>query len=264
MSVLVLATLFLAGCGGGSMPFATPHNAEDAASGPDSRVLAPAGATFFDDFSKGKLDTSKWIASNWSAPGGGKFVPSYLNFSSGMLRIKVTQTHTSTGAISSVGGELQSIKTLGFGTYEWVIRASSTSSTPKGSGVAVSGQISSGFVFVNNSQTEINSPEIEGQNPGTLWWTTWAGLTKKQSTSTQAPFAPEKGFHSYKCVWTRTEVKFYVDSMLVSSHTGVVPHAPAYAMINHWGTNSRGWGGLATTNITRYMFVRSFSFIPLR
>src|SRR5882724_9881778 len=37
MSVLVLATLFLA-CGGGSMLFA---------------ASAPAGATFFDDFSKG-------------------------------------------------------------------------------------------------------------------------------------------------------------------------------------------------------------------
>ena len=117
------------------MPFATPHDTENTASGPNSHVVAPAGATFFDDFSKGSLDTSKWIASNWGAPGGGKFVPSYLDFSSGMLRIKVTQTYTSTGGISSVGGELQSKNTLGFGTYEWVMRASSTSSTPTGSGV---------------------------------------------------------------------------------------------------------------------------------
>jgi endo-1,3-1,4-beta-glycanase ExoK len=245
--LLVLATLFLA-------------DGRLHASGP----AAPAGATFFDNFSGGSLDTSKWIASNWSAPGGGKFVPSYLNFSSGMLRIKVTQTYTSTGAISSVGGEIQSKRTLGFGTYVWVFRASSTSSTPTGDGVAVSGQISSGFVFVNNSRTEIDSPEIEGQNPGTLWWTTWSGLTNKQWTSTQAAFAPEKGFHSYKCVWTRSAVKFYVDGVLVSTHTGVVPQTPAFAMINHWGTNSRGWGGLATPNIARYMFVRSFSFIPLR
>jgi hypothetical protein len=221
----------------------------------------PAGATFYDDFSKGSLDTSKWIPSNWSAPGGGKFVPSYLDFSTGMLRIKVTQTNSG-GGVASVGGELQSKNALGFGTYEWVIRASSTSSTPTGSGVAVSGQISSGFIFVNNSQTEIDSPEIEGQNPGTLWWTTWTSVNTKQSTSSQAPFAPEKGFHSYKCVWTKTSIKFYVDGALVSTHTGVVPQTPAYAMINHWGTNSTGWGGLATPNITRYMFVRSFSFIP--
>ena len=223
---------------------------------------APPGATFYDDFSKGSLDTSKWIPSNWGAPGGGTFVPSYLDFSSGMLRIKVTQTYNSSGGIASVGGELQSKNTLGFGTYEWVMRASSTSSTPNGSGYTVSGQISSGFIYVNNSQTEIDSPEIEGQNPGTLWWTSWISVNTKQYTSTQAPFAPENGFHSYKCVWTSTSIKFYVDGVLVSTHTGVVPQTPAYAMINHWGTNSTGWGGLATPNITRYMFVRSFSFVP--
>ena len=223
---------------------------------------APAGATFYDDFSKGSLDTSKWIPSNWRAPGGGTFVPSYLDFSTGMLRIKVTQTYNSGGGISSVGGELQSKNALGFGTYEWVMRASSTSSTPNGSGYTVSGQISSGFIFVNNSQTEIDSPEIEGQNPGTLWWTSWTSVTTKQSTSSQAPFAPENGFHSYKCVWTKNSIAFYVDGVLVSAHSGVVPQTPAYAMINHWGTNSTGWGGLATPNITRYMFVRSFSFVP--
>ena len=61
MSILVLATLTLAGCGGGNMPFATPHDTENTASGPNSNVVAPAGATFFDDFSKGSLDTSKWM-----------------------------------------------------------------------------------------------------------------------------------------------------------------------------------------------------------
>jgi len=232
-------------------------------SGTGGAPTAPPGATFFDNFSSGSLDTSKWIPSNWGAPGGGTFVPSYLDFSTGMLRIKVTQTYNSSGGIASVGGELQSKNALGFGTYEWVMRASSTSSTPTGSGVAVSGQISSGFIFVNNSQTEIDSPEIEGQNPGTLWWTSWTSVNTKQYTETQASFAPEQGFHSYKCVWTSTSIKFYVDGVLVSTHTGVVPQTPAFAMINHWGTNSTGWGGLATTNITRYMFVRSFSFIPL-
>jgi hypothetical protein len=231
-------------------------------SGTGGAPTAPPGATFFDNFSSGSLDTSKWIPSNWGAPGGGTFVPSYLDFSSGMLRIKVTQT-SSGGGVASVGGELQSKTAFGFGTYEWVMRASSTSSTPTGSGVAVSGQISSGFIFVNNSQTEIDSPEIEGQNPGTLWWTSWTSVNTKQYTETQASFAPEQGFHSYKCVWTSPSIKFYVDGVLVSTHTGVVPQTPAFAMINHWGTNSTGWGGLATTNITRYMFVRSFSFIPL-
>ena len=247
MVVLVLATLFLVN---GTLHASAP--------------VAPAGATFFDNFSSGSLDTSKWIPSNWSAPGGGTFVPSYLDFS---YRHAAHQSHAdlhlerreSPRSAANCSPKRPSASE----TYEWVIRASSTSSTPTGSGVAVSGQISSGFVFVNKSQTEIDSPEIEGQNPGTLWWTTWAGLTTKQSTSTQAAFAPEAGFHSYKCLWTPTSINFYVDGVLVSTHTGVVPQTPAFAMINHWGTNSTGWGGLATPNITRYMFVRSFSFIPL-
>jgi hypothetical protein len=93
MSVVILATLFLAGYGE-SMAFAPPHDALDTASGPNSRVVAPAGATFFDDFSKGKLDTSKWIASNWelllsslsrissSDPGQSRFFPFLQNLSS--------------------------------------------------------------------------------------------------------------------------------------------------------------------------------------
>jgi hypothetical protein len=133
------------------------------------------------------------------APCGGTFVPSYLDFSTGMLRIKVTQTLNSRGGISSVAASCNP-KML----------SASTSSTPKGSGYTVSGQISSGFIFVNNSQTEIDSPEIKGQNSGTLWWTTWISVNTEQSTSSQAPFAPENGFHSYKCVWTKTSMKFYV------------------------------------------------------
>src|ERR1700726_3868124 len=93
MVVLVLAILFLVN---GTLHASTP--------------VAPAGATFFDNFSSGSLDTSKWIPSNWSAPGGGTFVPSYLDFSTGMLRIKVTQTYNSSGGIASVGGGAQTKK----------------------------------------------------------------------------------------------------------------------------------------------------------
>ena len=69
MSVLVLATLSLAGCGGGNMPFAMPHDTENTAGGPNSHVEAPAGATVFDDFSKGVLSTSKWLPFMWGASG---------------------------------------------------------------------------------------------------------------------------------------------------------------------------------------------------
>lgn len=97
-----------------------------------------------------------------------------------------------------MGVELQSHFTYGYGTYEWVMRASSTSATPTGTGSVVSGQISAGFNFVNNSQTEIDF-EIEGQHPNTVWMTNWISTTQKQYSSAFLA-SPQAGFHHYKFV----------------------------------------------------------------
>ena len=35
-------------------------------------------------------------------------------------------------------------------------------------------------------------------------------------------------------------------------------------MINHWGTNSDGWGGPATPGVSRYFYVDSVSYTPLQ
>lgn len=111
---------------------------------------APDAPSFFDDFSQGHLDTSKWIPSDWAAPGGGHFSPGQLSFDQGMLRIRLTQSLQPDGSIVSLGGELQSRQKFGFGIYQWVMRASSTSSRPDTHGSVVSGQISSGFLFQND------------------------------------------------------------------------------------------------------------------
>ena len=55
----------------------------------------------------------------------------------------------------------------------------------------------------------------------------------------------------------------YVDGKWIVDHTTNVPTAPAYFRINHWGTNSTGWGGLATTGVTRYLYVTHASYSPL-
>ena len=54
----------------------------------------------------------------------------------------------------------------------------------------------------------------------------------------------------------------YIDGKLVSTHTSNIPSAPAYIMINHWGTNSTGWGGQATIGVQRYLYVSSFTYTP--
>jgi len=216
-----------------------------------------------DRFNTGKLDTSKWMASNSPAPGNisgvnyGSFIPANVDLSKGMLCLKLQQQQGPNG-VHSVGGEIQSLTTLGYGTYEWVMRASSTSSTPGGAGSVASGQISGAFIFVNNSQTEVDF-EVEGQNPNTLWMTNWTSVTQKQYSST-AVVSPQNGFHHYKFVWGPGKIDFFLDGKFVSRHTVHVPKAPAYILINHWGTNSKGWGGKATPGVQRYLYISSFKY----
>ena len=228
-------------------------------------VNVTGAGTFSDSFNTGRLDTTKWLASNEPAPGNisgvnyGSFVPSNVDLSTGTLRLKLTQQQGTYG-VMSVGGQLQSLTTFGYGTYEWVMRASSTSPTPSGAGSVVSGQVSAGFSFVNNSQTEIDF-EVEGQHPNTVSMTNWISTTQNQNSSVFLA-SPHAGFHHYKFVWAPGRIDYYIDGALVSTHTSDVPSAPAYIMINHWGTNSTGWGGLATLGVVRYLYVSSFSYTP--
>ena len=222
--------------------------------------------TLTDNFSTGSLDRSKWLASNEPAPGSisgvnyGSFVPSNVDLTKGMLCLKLQQQHGSSG-VMSVGGQIQSVVPYGYGTYEWIMRTSSTSSTPNGSGSRVSGQVSSGFTFINNSQTEIDY-EIEGSHPDTVWMTNWTTINAKQYTSVPLT-APDAGFHSYKFVWTPGKIDFYLDGAFVSTHTVNIPSAPAYILVNHWGTNNTKWGGTATTGVERYLYISRFTYTPL-
>jgi endo-1,3-1,4-beta-glycanase ExoK len=222
--------------------------------------------TLTDTFSTGSLDHSKWLASNEPAPGSisgvnyGSFVPGNVDLSKGMLCLKLQQQHGSSGVVS-VGGQIQSAVPYGFGTYEWIMRTSSTSSTPNGSGSRVSGQVSSGFTFINNSQTEIDY-EIEGGHPDTVWMTNWTTVNAKQYTSATLT-APDAKFHSYKFVWSPGKIDFYLDGAFVSTHTVNIPSSPAYILVNHWGTNNTKWGGLATTGVERYLYISRFTYTPL-
>ncbi len=213
--------------------------------------------TFEEDFNEGKINTNVWVVSNWNAPGGGVFRPNYVDLSQGLLRISLTQTE-SNGYVSSVGGEIQTKAAYGYGTYEWTMRMSSTSPTKGGYGQVVSGQVSSGFSFINNSQSEIDW-EVEGQYPNRIEMTNWKGLYAKQYTSSFLQ-SPEAGFHKYMFVWSANSLVFYIDGKKVSTHTQNIPSAPAYIMINHWGTNSTSFGGLATPGVERYMYVSSVKY----
>src|SRR5216683_2368724 len=114
--------------------------------------------TFSDNFASGALDTTKWTASAWPVTIGGSqttFNPTYLDFSGGSLRMKLDQPTSAT----SIGAEIISKQKFLYGIFEWTMRAHSTSPTATGTGVAKSGQISTGYIY--SSESEIDCPEIE-------------------------------------------------------------------------------------------------------
>jgi beta-glucanase (GH16 family) len=226
--------------------------------------------TFEDYFNEGVLDTSKWVVSHYESnnyAGGGSnvtFSPNNVDLSGGSLRLELTQPTAGT----STGAELTTKLSFGYGTYEFSIRAGSTSPTSSGEGTTESGQISSTFIIHDPpptyvSITEIDAPEIEGLSARNddIEWTVW----KKGNATDPTPEYkvvpnPEDGFHSYKFVWSATSIKFYIDGILKSTCTSGIPSVAAVIDINFYGTNDTKWGGLATVGVTRYMYVNSVKF----
>lgn len=232
-----------------------------------------SGSGFSDNFNTGTLNSKLWTIDTGIAPGGNStntstFSSSHVSLAQGMLALKLTQSLGSNGVIQSLGAEVRSITRYGYGTYSWTMRTASTATCPTCIGAAVPGQTSAGFSFVNNSRTEIDF-EVEGGDDfygtkngadlNTVWMTNWSGTAAKQ-WSTFKLLAPDANFHTYKFVWTKSAISFYVDGSRVSVHTRHIPTAPAYIIMNLWGTNNIWWGGDATPGAARYMYIRNFSF----
>lgn len=219
---------------------------------------------FTDDFSTGTLNPALWVIDTGSAPGNnsvniGTFSAGHVSLSQGMLDLKLTQTSAS-GVVTSIGAEVRSIATYGYGTYEWVYRASTVSTTPNGAGSSVSGSDSGGFTFINDSQTEIDF-EVEGQFPTQLELTNWATTASHDYT----PFTMANAslaFHTYKFVWTPGRIVYYLDGVQISTHLSAIPSTPAFVLMNHWGTNATSFGGLATVGTDRHLYVSKFTYTP--
>jgi beta-glucanase (GH16 family) len=243
----------------------TPLPKEDADS--EDPTVPP---TFQDSFSKGVLNTSKWVVSNYETnnyAGGGSnvtFSPNNIDLSGGNLRMELTQPTSGT----STGAELTTKLKFGYGTYVFSMRAGSTSPSSSGSGTTESGQISSTFIIYNPapsyaSITEIDAPEIEGLSARSndIEWDVWKNSVSTDPTPEFNVLQnPEDGFHRYKFVWAPTSVKFYIDGVLKATCTSGIPTAAAVIDINFYGTNDPQWGGLATVGVTRYMYVNSVKF----
>jgi beta-glucanase (GH16 family) len=237
---------------------------------PESAENPTKQPTFVDYFNKGTLDTRKWVVSNYESnnyAGGGSnvtFSPGNIDLSGGSLRMELTQPTAGT----STGAEITTKLSFGFGTYEFSMRAGSTSPSSSGSGTTESGQISSTFIIHNPppsyaSVTEIDAPEIEGLSArnNNIEWTVWKNSIATDPTPEfNVVQNPEDGFHRYKFVWSATSIHFYIDGVLKSTCTSGIPSVAAVIDINFYGTNDTQWGGLATVGVTRYMYVKSVKF----
>ena len=228
---------------------------------------------FKDDFKGGVLDTTKWIVATYkspdSAPGvnDGSYVPAAIDLSQGMLRITVRQRAVSNG-VESFGGAIVSKECFGYGTYDFEMRMSSLSPTSTGEGRASTGAVSSGFIYYNKSESEIDLEFLGNQNA--MWVSSWRNPkpnldpTPLQKTSEKVD---ESGlatrFRHYSLVWTLRSVDVYVDGTRVAHQTDHVPQNPAHIILQHRGTNSDKWGGVAAPGVERYFFVRSVKFTPL-
>lgn len=236
---------------------------------------------FSDDFNEGKLDTSKWKVATYPSPDShpdvndGQYVADSLDFSHGMLEITTTQPRNHSGhrgaAQRSFGGAIISKDRFGYGTYEFVMRMSTTSPTPGGKGGARSGSVSSGFLYWNKSESEIDLEFLGNDNA--IWVTTWKNTNLKQApkppfedirqeTQVENDYLAER-FCTYRIEWTPKRVKVYIDDTLVAEHTHHVPSAPAQIILQHRGTNSDKWGGEADINNDHYFYVKSVSFTPM-
>jgi len=243
-------------------------------------VAAGAGkpsSAWTDNFTNG-IDKSFWVIANGGAPGyipdvhKGYYQPNDVSVANGIVTLRLTQEYgtvdTNPSGVISRGALLYSRKTYGYGTYQWRMRMSSTATSPTGAGTPVPGSVSAGFNYVNNSQTEIDF-EFSALNPSWLFLVNWLNPTPSSDptdyneTYTTLTFDSTRAFHTYKYVWQPGQITYYIDDVLKGSHTSNVPTAPAYFMINHWGTNSDNWGGAATVGTTRYAYIDWVSYTPL-
>lgn len=242
-----------------------------------ARQAGPACSAWHDDFSKGVLDTSRWIVANGPAPGNGPTnisiaSPNNISLAGGLLTISMTQLQDANQIWHSTGGAIYTGFPCRYGAYEWTMRMSSQTNGPSSTGVNLSGGVSSGFIFGHNSETEI-AFEYSALAPGKIWFVNFwnrdpnnRDALDSEGTGVSHPLADViNDFHNYKFVWRPGVIYFYIDNHLTDVHMlpsdPNVPSAPAAFYLTHFGRDFQFWGGPATAG-TRYFFVKRASYTP--
>lgn len=223
--------------------------------------------TYIVDFTSDTSLPIGWSASTWIAPGRnathvGTSSPRNITFGERGVCLRLNQERLSDGTFTSSGAEIFTEGFFGYGIFEWEAMASADAARNP-----VSGSITGLFIYRDQATTEIDF-EMEGNERNHLTLcTSWVHEAKpNQHTKIEPPsltHLPHQQFCKYRFVWSPGQIEFWRDGELITTHKRVVPTQEARVMINHWGTNSVDWGGLATPNVERFMYVKSFKYAPL-
>jgi hypothetical protein len=147
LSILVLATAFLVGCGGGSMPFVPPHNAGDVADGKKSANSSPVDHTVTGP-SSFTFGGYTWQTHAWNAPpvgnlngNVGTFAKANVSIGSELV-LTLKQTRSGSKILSS-GAEVGTTRTFTYGTFEFTSRVVNVAS----------GSVASGFLYTQPTRS---------------------------------------------------------------------------------------------------------------
>ena len=257
--------------------------------------VQPACAGWEDNFSGTELDLIRWFKESGPAPGSvpdqnnlGTFDPNNVSVGGGLLRLTMTQVPDGTGW-RSTGALIRTQVPCGYGTYEWTMRMGSTANDPIATGVNLSGGVSAGLTYWNNSEHEIvfehsaHTATPPSLSPESIWFVNFHNTDPQngnhdpeaagEGTTTEHGLLPignvYNQFHRYRFVWEPGtpygRISFYIDDdpNPKAVHTGPnVPTVPGLFLVSYFGRNFPFWGGFATPG-TRYFYVDRVSFTPL-
>ncbi|HEY0038291.1 MAG TPA: glycoside hydrolase family 16 protein, partial [Longimicrobium sp.] len=67
-----------------------------------------------------------------------------------------------------------------------------------------------------------------------VMFTTWVAGKTTNTVTHQLPFDPAAGFHEYRIEWSRHEVRFVVDGVVMQVWREGLPTQPMFVMANTW------------------------------
>lgn len=168
---------------------------------------------------------------------------------------------TTVPAYVSSGAEVTSVQSYGYGTYEYIIKPSSSSPTPTTGGNPITGSTSEISVYAAGTNLNFKveaKPELDLRNYIQLLASSAGGSTEVDAATAN----PETSFSTLKYIWSPGRVEFFVNGKLITVVTSNVPTTSGVIRFQHYGSNSTAIGGLATTGTERTMYVSYAKFTP--